>query len=189
MNAPQTWEDRNHQAIQWAKESAVDRSYFVLRVDSQKIPKAIDILPQLGISAFAPVEQRTRRAGRGRRSSITRGQVIMSGYVIAGFRGRPNWYILNQLQFIFGVVSRDGKPAAIPAESMNRLYGIHQSPVTPLPGAKSLAVGDTIRVTQGGFAGFEAKLLDISGAECEFVVQLFGRDVKWRQQINQVEAA
>ena len=185
-----SWEQRNDEAIKQAAQNNIDCVWYILRVDPQKISKAIDTLPRYGIEAFAPTEQRTRRSGRGRRSSITVSQPIMSGYVIAGFRSRPNWYeLFSQLQWLRGVVSQQGQPAPVPARSLQRCFSIHQSTVTSLPGAKSLRPGDTIRVLEGGWRGHEAKLIDISGADCEFVVQLFGRDVKWRQPIDQVEAA
>lgn len=186
-----TWEDRNEAAIAEARTSATHRNWYVVRIDSSQIGKALTILPQImdDVIAFAPVEQRTRRAGRGLRSSITKAQPVMSGYVIVGFERAPRWHQLFQLPWVYNVISRDGRPAIIPHGSMQSCFRIHQSSVASLPGAKSLRVGDTIRVTEGGWRGHEAKLIDISGADCEFVVQLFGRDVKWRQPINQVEAA
>jgi len=183
-----TWEDINEAAIQDARSSDIERRYYVLRCDSQKIPKAIDILPQIGVKAFVPTEERTRRI-KGSRKSLTKRHPIMSGYVVAGFVGAPNWWALFQLPWVFSVVARDSRPAVIPPASMQRLFGIHHASTASLPGAKSLKPGDTIRVRDGGFAGHEAKLLDISGADCEFVVSLFGKDFTVRRPIAEVEAA
>jgi len=114
----------------------------------------------------------------------------MTGYIIAGLAAkRPSWYGIFNLPHIYGVISRDGRPAPIPRDALQRIFGINQSAVPHMPGAKSLNPGDTIRVMSGGFQGHEAKLLDIKGADCEFTLSLFGKSHIVRQPIANIEAA
>lgn len=181
------WEAQNEKQIAWARETT-DREWYVLRCDPQEIPRLIGLLPQIGVVGFVPIEHRTRRS-RGSRKAVTVAQPIMTGYVVAGFRGAPNWFVTFQLSSVYGVVARDGRPARVPQESLDRVFSIHQTATASLPGAKSLKTGDMVRVTSGGFLGHEAKLLDIHDAECEFVVDLFGKQNRVRLPISSVEAA
>jgi transcription antitermination factor NusG len=187
----QDWQEINRQAIEQAQASAMHRDYYVLRVDSQRIGKVIEQLPRIGVLAFAPMEERTERRGHGNRKQariVLR--PIMSGYVVAGLAAkRPSWFGIFDQPHVYGVISRDGRPAIIPQHSLKRCFNIHQSASTSLPGAKSLKPGDNIRITAGGFQGHETKLLDIRGEQCEFVVNLFGKEHRVRQSIESVEAA
>ena len=185
--APQTWEGKNELAIAEAQRTA--RRWFILKVANGAIAEAIDKLPALGAIAFVPTEQRTRRSGRGKRSSITVSQPLIAGYLMAGFEHAPNWPVVLQQKYVRDVLRRDGLPGFIATSDLRALIGIHQTYIPALPGTKSLKVGDAIRVMQGAFTGHEAKLFGIKGAECEFEVNLFGRNVKWRQPITGVEAA
>jgi len=184
------WQEINRNAIEQAQASAMHRDYFVLRVDSQRISKVIEHLPKIGVLAFVPTEERVRRMRGSRKATHATEHPVMSGYVIAGMGyNRPSWYGIFNQPHIFGVISRDGRPAAISPASLSRCFRIHQSSATSLPGAKSLKPGDSIRITAGGWQGHETKLLDIRGQQCEFVVNLFGKEHRVRQSIEGVEAA
>ena len=182
-----SWEARNEAAIAEAQSCA--RRWFILKVPTQAIPEAIEKLPAHGAIAFVPAEKRLRRPRRGERSPITVSQPLMAGYLMAGFEGSPNWPAILRQPFVHDVLRRDGLPGYIPASDLRALLGIHQASIQALPGTRSLKVGDAIRVMRGAFAGHEAKLLGTTGVDCVFTVKLFGRDVRWKQSIGDVEAA
>jgi transcription antitermination factor NusG len=185
------WQEINKRAIEQAQTSDMRRTYYVLRVDSQRIGKVIEHLPKIGVLAFAPMEERTARSGSGgRKSARIQLRPIMSGYVVAGLTpNSPSWFGIFSQPHIYGVISRDGRPAIIPQHSLARCFKIHHATGTSLPGAKSLKPGDQIRITSGGWQGHETRLLDIKGEQCEFVVDLFGKEHRVRQSIHNVEAA
>lgn len=185
------WHEINRRAIEQAQTSDMHRTYYVLRVDSQRIGKVIEHLPKVNVLAFAPMEERIARTGSGgRKAAKIQHRPIMSGYVVAGLTAKsPSWFGIFSQPHIYGVISRDGRPAIIPQHSLARCFQIHHIAGTSLPGSKSLKSGDDIRITNGAWKGHERKLLDINGEQCSILLDLFGKQHLVTVSIHDVEAA
>jgi len=184
-----TWETLNEAAIEAARKGGA-RQWYILRCDSQKIARAIELLPYFDCIAFVPTETKIVKQGSGgRKRAVERRQPLMTGYVVAGFAKTPRWWSLFDQPWVYGVLTRSGWPAVIPPSALERCYGIHHAKAASLPGAKSLKPGDTIRVRDGGFAGHEARLLEITGNEGKFILELFGKAHPVKMRLSEVEAA
>jgi transcription antitermination factor NusG len=183
------WEQQNEAGIEAARRGPA-RQWYILRVDSQRIGRAIELLPYFNCIAFVPTEAKIVKIGSGgRKRAIERHQPLMTGYVVAGFQNPPLWWSLLNQPWIYGVLTRNGWPAVIPPAALERCYGIHHAKAASLPGAKSLKPGDTIRVKEGGFSGHEAQLLEITGNEGKFILQLLGKEHLIAMPLSGVEAA
>ena len=183
------WEQQNEAGIEAARRGPA-RQWYILRVDSQRIGRAIEVLPFFDCVAFVPTETKVVKIGSGsRKRAVERHQPLMTGYVVAGFQAAPQWWSLFDQPWIYGVLTRGGWPAVIPPAALERCYGIHHAKAASLPGAKSFKPGDHIRVCGGGFAGHEAQLLEITGNEGKFILELFGKAHQVKMSLSEVEAA
>jgi transcription antitermination factor NusG len=152
-----------------------------------------------GFPAFVPLEtyMRRKRGGKSRQATpIT--YPMLTGYVFAGFDQPVNWYRMFSKSgdgfgcWLYGVVGFDGLPAALPPESVDYLWSLSGTAV-PHSGSvqlrKAAREGDYVRIASGAFVGWEGRVEGITGDTAEIMVELFNRQVKRHEPLENLAAA
>lgn len=174
----------------YAKPDMRDVQYWhLVRSFAMKEAAAAQMLEWLGLSAWVPLQIKTRRCGKSRFKlrHVPVKQAAMSGYVFAGFRrGEPDWLALFETRLIRTVVtitSPEGpKPYRVNAREVAR---IHERQLAGWPveeaddaaAAEKFPVGETVRVNDSEhmFWGREYEVVGHNKGRVQVLHDWFGK--------------
>ena len=171
-------------------------SWYIFRTLPQCEFDAETALRTRGIGAFVPRETRLLKR-RGQNEFRPKDYPRMPSYIAVELGDNPNWWWVfdgrDGLGFhLRGVIGRDGKPAPVPAENLDRLLELSQGHYIPhthsAPTRKGLAVGDNVRVIAGPWIGWESKIDEIGSSTCHLLVELFARPTRISIPVEALQA-
>lgn len=96
----------------------------------------------------------------------------MPGYVWVGFKGDVPWWALLGREDVFSVVSFNGHPAALNGHQVARMLSDERRGMFAdsddwrnMRSGKEFKVGELVEIESGPFAGYRAKVVNLTGAE------------------------
>ena len=147
-----------------------------------------EILRRHGLDVLCPVETKWKRQGR---KKIPTDYPMLPRYLFAA--GADPWAVCRALvnRGIVGVVSIDGRPAAIPEASIHRLArmsgGVARSSQAKVH--KAFVVGDTAEIVIGPYRGHLVEIKNIKGRAATILLKMFGSEMPVEIGVDQLEAA
>ena len=136
-----------------------------------------------GFDVFLPVRKEWRRRNQFSTEKTLQSFPLMPGWMFVGWSAAEcRWQELMALDIVSGVMGTGGRPLRISEAmicSLMRRWGGGLLPPDLnryMRRGNEFDVGDTMRVTEGPFVGFPARVLEIDGPETKVVVNIFGRD-------------
>jgi transcription antitermination factor NusG len=172
-----------------ATYEAVNRDWYVVATMPQAEDLACRTIARLGIETFVPRIRAEVTHGRVRRWVE---KPAFRSYVFATFdlrdRGWPEIARCHGVSRILTLADsgRFGIPAPLPAGLVEAMMA-HGTIVARKPKPPRFQVGETVRVFDGPFAGFLAKIgeLDTRG-RCVLLLRIFGGETRARLELAQI---
>ena len=158
-------------------------SWYAFRVEPQKEFAAQEIVNRHGFRAVVPHEFRILRGRAAKRRAQTKIYPYVVGYVFVEIRHPPNWYQMFSMRCLKSVVGSGGQPTPIPQAGIDRLLRLtgQSTPHVLSRNTRraSFVPGDTVRIADGPFTGFEGRVETVHGAKARMVFEMLGamRDV------------
>lgn len=148
------------------------------------IKKAVENrnLQDLIYEVMVPTEIVTEHKDNGTVAEVER--KLFPGYVLVKMIVTDeSWYIVRNTRGVTGFVGPSGEPIPLSAAEVAAL-GVEKRTVEI-----QLGVGDSIKITEGPFAGFMGTVeeVDAENAALKAVISMFGRDTSVELGLSQVE--
>ena len=178
--------------------------WYGLNVQSQMEERMIQVLDLCGIPAAIPTIPRHRV----RRGKIFRWRSpICAGLLMVGFPGTDpiQWHELTRFSRVHGFVRYNGRPQQIPWQAdyeedgqikkggvqtlLADLEAIRAGAAKYMRMHPAYAVGETVRIEDGPFAGHEGKVEHSTNLDVRVLLTLFGRANPITMSINSVGKA
>lgn len=141
------------------------------------------LLRKAGFEVFLPVRWDKKRKNRFSPEKELVAQPLLVDWMFVGWPADQNrWEDLMRLDVVMGVMGTGGRPIIMKASTviglMRRWGGGMLSPKCHqmVKNGHDLEVGDAVRIDRGVWADFEAKVVEVKGANVSVVLDLFGRD-------------
>lgn len=162
-----------------------DLAWFALRTLPTREALVRKHLIYRGFKAFTKTERRFGKWINGKRTD--KEYIAAPGYVFLGINGNP-WMEVHRCHLIRSVVSLCGKPVLLDPVALADFLGFddfstpdymryfHEAP---------FAIGDTVKIDNRTFEGFELKVRDIQRGEAVFDLIMMGRQTELRVPVSE----
>jgi transcription antitermination factor NusG len=167
--------------------SASGARWHLIAVAPRKERFACGEMAASGLPTYLPaIEETVRHARR----FVTLARPLFPGYAFAWFdvRDTPAWAPIFRTRGCVGVVRIAGKLASLSPEQYDALRALEDADGVIRPKramARTLGVGDQVRIKDGAWAGFVGQILAVRGPER---VRLLLGALEVELQIHRIEA-
>jgi transcription antitermination factor NusG len=158
-------------------------SWYALIVAEDSELKVVKRLGKLGMTAFVPTEFVIAACLRTGVRQETPAPMI-DGYV---FARDPDWDVIRKrIPQVFGPVRRDGRPAVLNGDDVDRMRLLTRCAMQSRHGIKP---GDEVRITRGALRDLRTVVQAIKGQLATITMTALGKDHTVQVNINMVDAA
>jgi transcription termination/antitermination protein NusG len=154
------------------------------------------LLRRAGFETFLPIEKKLQKINRLSPEKHLVEYPLFVNWMFVGWpRSENRWARLMELDVVTGVLGTGGRPLVIPTIDLvdvMDLYGAgYLSPAVHrfVRTGVQHEVGDVVRVLDGPFVDFPAKVVDVNGPSVKALVNIFGKDVQAEFGVNSLGVA
>lgn len=124
--------------------------------------------------------------GEGDDAKTVESKLLPSYVLIKMIMCDESWHVVRNIRGVTGFVGPGSKPVPLTDEEVESLLGD-----TSAHAENAFAIGDTVDIAEGIFAGYSGKLTEISadGSEVTVVVSTVGRDMPLKAGIKEIRKA
>ena len=124
--------------------------------------------------------------GEGDDAKTVESKLLPSYVLIRMIMCDESWHVVRNIRGVTGFVGPGSKPVPLTDEEVESLLGD-----TAAAAEEQFAVGDTVDIAEGIFAGYSGKLAEISadGSEVTVIVSTVGRDMPIKAGIKEIRKA
>jgi transcription antitermination factor NusG len=162
-------------------------SWYALRTLPQREPMVKKLLVWRGLKAFVKTEARARRKTKHDQKREARRFTAAPGYVFVGLdEAAPNpWMLVHNCHMIRSVVSLDGRPVRLHAETLADFLGFEDFDMPEhlmwfRTSQEMFSIGDMVRIDSPSFEGFTLPVKNIDRGEAIFDLVMMGRATELR---------
>lgn len=186
------WEQDRNERID--RLLAKELAWFVVLVPPQKELCVERVFTLCGWDVLVPLQYRYRRVNSRQKTKRLMAYVMASRYVFVGIpKTEPfPWSKFLRMQLVSGLMSVDGLPVTIPAETMRGLWS-RMRERDGKPGTskvrlnRGIEVGDYVKIASGPFKDFEVRIDGIESGRAQVVVGIFGSATPAEVSIDELE--
>lgn len=124
--------------------------------------------------------------GEGDEAKTVESKLLPSYVLIRMIMCDESWHVVRNIRGVTGFVGPGSKPVPLTDEEVESLLGDMTA-----PSEDTFAIGDTVDIAEGIFAGYSGKLAEISadGSEVTVIVSTVGRDMPIKAGIKEIRKA
>ena len=121
--------------------------------------------------------------GEGENEKSVESKLLPSYVLVRMIMCDESWHIVRNIRGVTGFVGPGSKPVPLTDEEVESLLG-----ETVTAAQTELAIGDTVDIAEGAFAGYSGKLAEISPetGEVTVIVSTVGRDMPIKSGIKEI---
>jgi len=129
-----------------------------------------------------PMESVTE--GEGEEAKTSESKLLPSYVLIRMIMCDESWHVVRNIRGVTGFVGPGSKPVPLTDEEVAYLLG----ETAPVIDDAAFAVGDTVDITEGVFAGYSGKLSEISeSGDATVIVSAVGRDMPIKVSVKELK--
>lgn len=160
--------------------TGLERDWYVITVETGCEGRVASAMHRHTVGVWFP-KCRLARSTRHRR--WTELLPLLPGYLFVTFAGAARWRLVLETPRVGTVLGYNGEPRTVrvgDVERFQRALAVHGGalPVNVPRRAPKINVGDRGRITEGTFAGHEARCLVVSEDRITLELDMLGRDVR-----------
>lgn len=160
----------------------------------ERVFVAEHILKEADFQVYMPKRYDWRKTNRYSNERTRVEYPAMGDWLFVGWPDHLNrWHDMMALEVVAGVLGSGGNPLVISERDIIALMaemgrrGLPSELQRYMRTDAEFDVGDMVRVSSGSLEGYETEVVEIDGPSALIVMELFGRSVRRRMQISELE--
>lgn len=144
----------------------------------------VEIREGLGRAVLCPIRLIERPRPAGKPPKRPRRAPLLTGWILCGFRGAPDWSEVLGCEHVTAVAGAAGQPQPI---RETELAALLRADGRALPSVIEVAPGDAVRLCDGPLKGQRCKVESVSGAIARVLAPLFGGERPVAISLDKIE--
>jgi|GEM_PF-1696821 len=165
-----------------------------LKGTGERVFVAEHLLKEAGFQVFLPKRSEWRKTNRYSNERTRVEYPAMGDWLFVGWpRHLERWHDMMALNVVAGVLGAGGNPLIISEREIVALMaemgrrGLPSDLQRYMRTDAEFDAGDLVRVSSGSLEGYQTEVVEIDGPSALVVMQLFGRSVRRRMHVSELE--